>query len=149
MTAPLLTEVRAADTLPSRLEDSWDEPLPCEHTLRAAHEELQGAWFSVSGRRDAELLFSGNRFTVRFADGHIYMGVFELTPTAVPRLMLMCVEEGPDHHKGKTAVCIYEVTGRTLRWCAASPGHRERLTAFPAEDHPQYLCLLFSREQRL
>lgn len=155
MTAPLLTDVLAADgeaahdpdQLPRRLEDCWDEPEVSAHAPWTAHDELQGAWFSFSGRREAEFLISGNRFTIRFADGDIYMGVFELHPSALPRRMAMRVDEGPARHKGKTAWCIYEVDGRSLRWCAVSPGQADRLPAFPAEDDPQYLCLRFRREQ--
>jgi uncharacterized protein (TIGR03067 family) len=108
---------------------------------------LQGAWFSFSGRREAEFLISGNRFTVRFADGDIYMGAFELHSTALPKLMEMRIEEGPARHKGKTTLCIYELDDGTMRWCTGSPGNAERLTAFPAEDAPDYLCLRLRREQ--
>jgi len=142
MNAPLLKDI-----LPSRMEDSWDEPQACGNALQAAHDELQGAWFSSSGRREAELLISGNRFTVRFADGDIYMGAFELHAATVPKVMAMHIAEGPARHKGKTTWCIYELDGRMLRWCAGSPGQMERLLAFPVEDDPQYLCLRFRREQ--
>jgi uncharacterized protein (TIGR03067 family) len=103
-------------------------------------------WYSLAGRRDVELLVSGNHFTVRFADGDIYMGAFELNPTASPRSMDMRIDDGPAEHKGKTAFCIYELNGLVLRWCAAAPGSTKRLTAFPAVDDPRSLCLLFRRE---
>jgi uncharacterized protein (TIGR03067 family) len=145
MTAPLQSSVRDSDALPARLEDSWDEPMLSEAILQLAQNELQGSWFSVAGRREAVLLISGNRFTVRFADGDIYMGAFELHPTRPPKVMAMHIDEGP-RHKGKTVFCIYELDGHTLRWCAGSPGQAERLTAFPAEDDAKYLYLRFSRE---
>ena len=149
MTAPLQTSVRDSDALPARLEDSWDEPLIGEHTLQLAHDDLQGAWLTISGRREAVFLISGNHFTVRFSDGDIYMGTFELhpAPATLPKRMVMRIEEGPSRHKGKTAWCIYELEGHTLRWCAGSLRQAEQLTAFPTEDHPEYLCLSFRREQ--
>ena len=147
MSAPMPTSVRESDALPARLEDYWDEPLVDEITLQFAHVDLQGAWTTISGRRDAVLLISGTRFTMRFADGDIYMGAFELHSAALPRRMVMRIEEGPSRHKGKAAWCLYELDGSTLRWCAGSPGKAEPLTAFPAEDDPQYLCLRLRREQ--
>ena len=65
MTAPLYTSVRESDALPARMEDYWDEPLVGEPTLRPAHDDLQGAWLTISGRREAVFLISGNHFTVR------------------------------------------------------------------------------------
>jgi uncharacterized protein (TIGR03067 family) len=155
MTAPLLTGVFAADsdttndsdTLPARMEDYWDEPPGDDRSLRTAYNDLQGAWFSFSGRREAEFLISGSHFTVRFADGDIYMGAFELHPEDLPKRMEMRIEEGPTRHKGKTTLCIYELDGRTMRWCTGNPGNSEHLAAFPSEDAPDYLCMRFRREQ--
>ena len=146
MTRPMLTE--DLEALPGRMEECWDEPSVPGDVLRAARDELQGAWFSAAGRREAELLISGNRFTMRFTDGAIYMGVFDLNPAARPRMMDMHIDEGPARHKGKIARCIYEVEKGTLRWCAASPGRNERLTGFPAEDAAECLHLTFRREPR-
>jgi uncharacterized protein (TIGR03067 family) len=109
---------------------------------------LQGVWLFVSGKREAELLVCGRRWTVRFRDGVIYMGVFELGPVGLPKTMQMHIDEGPAQHRGKSALCIYELDGNTLRWCTAGPGQTERPATFPAEDHPQYLSLVFQRELR-
>jgi uncharacterized protein (TIGR03067 family) len=155
MNAPLLRAMIAEDNetdgvsqaLSSRMEECWDEPAPSENGCPPTPVELQGTWFSVLGRREAQFFVSGNRFTVRFADGDIYMGTFEVNPTTRPRAMDMRIEEGPLQHKGKIALCIYELDGPILRWCAALPGHTERLRAFPAVDDVQALCLLFQREQ--
>jgi uncharacterized protein (TIGR03067 family) len=131
---------------PGGLEDSWDEPALPEHEGRDDLEALQGRWVSVAGRRPAELLISGSHYTVRFADGAIYMGALELTPETRPRAMDMLIHEGPAHHKGRTALCIYELDGSTLRWGTTGPGRGERLTTFPAEDGGYVLCLVFRRE---
>ena len=134
-------------TLQSHIEDCWDEPFLAEGGSGADLAALQGAWFSVSGKREAELLISGHHFAFRFADGDIYMGAFDLDPTTSPKLMLMRIDEGPARYKGKTAMCIFEQDGHVLRWCATNPGRDERLQAFPAEDHADYLCLVFHREE--
>jgi uncharacterized protein (TIGR03067 family) len=132
---------------PGRVEDDWDEPEPPEDGGASDLEGLQGAWLSVSGRRPAELLIAGRHFTMRFQDGAIYMGAFDLEPAARPKTMDMRIDEGPPRHLGKTALCIYELASGALRWCAAEPGKGERLGAFPPEDDPHYLALWFRREQ--
>jgi uncharacterized protein (TIGR03067 family) len=143
MTTPHPTD--AVGLGPDGLEDCWDEPAAPELDGRGDLEALQGRWLCVSGRRPAELLVSGGHFTVIFADGDIYMGAFELLTQTRPRGMDMHIAEGPARHKGRVALCIYELDGVTLRWGTTGPGQAERPAAF-AEDHPQTLCLVFRRE---
>lgn len=107
--------------------------------------KLQGAWQTIAGRRAAELLIRGDAFTMRFGDGDVYSGVFELDPTASPRSMLMWIKEGPARHKGKLTLCIYELTADELHWCAAEPGADERLTGFPALEDRRHLRLILRR----
>jgi hypothetical protein len=130
------------------VEDHWDEPDLPNYQVDAGLDGLQGAWFSSAGRRDAEFLIAGNHFTFRFADGDIYMGTLEISD-GTPRTMTMIIAEGPNKHRGKTAVCLYEQNGELLRWCASEPGREERLADFPSEDDPKYLVLLFRREERV
>ena len=58
MTRPSLADELATandpDALPGRMEDYWDEPAVPADVLRAACDELQGAWFSVGGRREED-----------------------------------------------------------------------------------------------
>lgn len=110
-------------------------------------ETLQGVWISISGRREAELLFAGRHFTVRFLDGDLYMGTFTLNPGGHPKTMEMHIEEGPANHQGKVARCLYDVAADALRWCATEPGATDRLGGFPAAQDRRYLSLLFRREQ--
>jgi uncharacterized protein (TIGR03067 family) len=128
------------------LEDCWDEPPPGPWQGRSDVERLQGAWASA-GRRRAVFLVSGMHFAIHFSNGDIYMGQFEVDPTMRPRVMLVRVEEGPPHHKGQTALCIYEFEGDTLRWCTSGPGRTDQPTGFPSEDDPNHLFLVFRREQ--
>jgi uncharacterized protein (TIGR03067 family) len=131
----------------SWLEDLWDEPTDSVPLVRGGPEALQGAWLSVQGRRQAELLVQGDHLTVHFADGEIYMGRFTLGGGR-PATMDVSVEEGPPRHKGQLARCIWEVAGDTLYWCTASPGQAERPADF-AENDAQHLCLVFHREHTL
>jgi len=109
-------------------------------------EMLQGTWVSVSGRRQAELLFAGHHFTMRFLDGDLYMGTFTLNPERTPKVMEMRIEEGPPNHQGKVARCLYDLAPDSLRWCAPEPDSNERLERFPSSQDRHYLSLLFRRE---
>lgn len=110
-------------------------------------ELLQGVWTAVASRHDAELLVAGNLFAVKFLDGKLYMGTLDIDADEQPKEMIMRIDEGPIKHKGKFALCIYELEGETLRWCPTEPGSDERLTAFPPVEDGRYLCMTF-RKQR-
>jgi uncharacterized protein (TIGR03067 family) len=114
---------------------------------RADLEQLQGAWSSVSCRHQTELLIAGNLFAVKFLDGKIYMGTFDLDAGERPKEMVMRIDEGPVKHKGKFALCIYELDGDTFRWCPTEPGSDERLTDFPDVGDSRYLCTVFQRQR--
>jgi uncharacterized protein (TIGR03067 family) len=120
---------------------------PSPVTARNELASLQGAWTFVSGRHHVELLIAGNNFAVKFKSGPLYMGSFRLDPEQSPKAMDMLVQEGPDRHRWKTALCIYELDGDALRWCASEPGRKDRLQEFPPEDHLAYYCTLFRRER--
>jgi uncharacterized protein (TIGR03067 family) len=127
--------------------------LPHTSSYAEAHQRtrndlarLQGAWTAVSGRRPAELLVAGNLYTVRFLDGAIYMGTFEIDPGESPPAMDMRIDEGPIKHKGQITLCIYDLSADTLRWCPGKPGTDHRPESFPCEDDPDGLCLVFRRE---
>jgi uncharacterized protein (TIGR03067 family) len=110
-------------------------------------ERLQGAWNFVSGHREAQLQIRGEQFTVRFKHGDVYVGTFALDATARPKTMDMHIAEGPERHRGKTALCIYQLDGDHLIWCPSNPGSGDRLRAFPAEDDCEHLCLIFRRDK--
>ncbi|MFO0844101.1 MAG: TIGR03067 domain-containing protein [Gemmataceae bacterium] len=129
----------------SRLEDFWDEPAPHERPNCPDTQALQGAWGCVAGRRPAVLLVAGDRYTVHFADGDIYMGTFTLGGDGWPCAIDLHIEQGPSRHKGLATLGVYEFDGDTLRWCIAAPGQPERPTAFIELD-PRHLCLVFRRE---
>jgi uncharacterized protein (TIGR03067 family) len=138
-------EARAELEVSLRVEECWDEPGAAEGQEPTDLQDLQGAWVSVNGRRGADFLVAGKQFAVRFWDGEIYMGTFELDPVARPRTMDMCIQEGP-HHRGRTALCIYELEGDLLRWCVANLERRDRPAGFPAEEDGRSLCLLLRRQ---
>src|SRR5688500_13512690 len=105
----------AVETLPDRDQARQD-------AARRDRERLQGTWGFVSGRREAELIVCGDHYTMRFRNGDVYVGTFQLDPTSRPRAMDLVIREGPDAFRGKTALAIYEFDGDHLIWCPAEPG---------------------------
>jgi len=120
---------------------------PAGHRTRTDLDQLQGAWTTVAGNREARLLVTGRRFAFEFVGGDIYMGTFVLDPGADPRQMDMLIEAGPLEHKDLIALCIYHVEDGTLRWCPTRPGSVRRLAAFPALDDTRYFSLVFRQER--
>jgi uncharacterized protein (TIGR03067 family) len=129
------------------VEALLERDLMREEAARRDRERLQGAWAFVSGRRQAELQFSGDRFTVRFRNGDLYAGRFTVDPTHKPRAMDLHVEDGPEPSRGKVSRAIYEFDGNHLIWCPAPPGSAKRLRAFPPDDDREHLCIVFRRQK--
>lgn len=122
---------------------------PVATLILEEREKLQGAWVFDNGDKKAQLLIAGNHFAVKLGRSRIYMGTFDIDPTTQPRAMDMLVEQGPVQHSGKIALCIYELEGDRLRFCAAEPGDEDRLTAFPDSEALKKfegLCATFVRE---
>ncbi len=135
----------SAEALIRRLEDCWDEPsLP--DSGRRDVEGLQGTWEAVSSPQPMELLVAGSRFAVRFKGGNLYMGSFELEPGSQPKTMLMQIEEGPQHHRGKTARCPYDLDGGTLRWWLPEPGSQEKPASYPEATDRRYIAVVLRRD---
>jgi uncharacterized protein (TIGR03067 family) len=122
-------------------------PEAWERAVQIERERLQGSWTFVSGQRAAHLLLVGDHFTVKFDNGDIYLGTFILHQSRRPKVMEMQIVEGPDRHRGKTALAIYELDGPHLIWCSCEPGKDEQLHAFPPEGDRQHLCIIFRREK--
>jgi uncharacterized protein (TIGR03067 family) len=118
-----------------------------EEAARRDRDRMQGVWKFVSGTREAQLLISGEHFTMRFRNGDIYVGTYTLNAHARPKAMDLTINEGPEQYRGKTALAIYEFDGDHLIWCPAEPGREDRLRAFPPEDDFGHLCIIFRREK--
>jgi uncharacterized protein (TIGR03067 family) len=124
-----------------------DEPEPYDRRLTADLDRLQGAWTTIGGRRQAELLIAGQHLTAHFGDGDIYMGSFTLGTNGPLTTLDIRLEEAPARHRGLDVLCICELKGDTLHWCNASPGETERPTDFD-DRNPHLLCLTLRREHR-
>jgi uncharacterized protein (TIGR03067 family) len=124
-----------------------DPDLARESAARKDRDRLQGTWNFVSGIREAQMLIAGDHFTVKFKGGDIYLGTYTLDPPSKPRMMDMTISEGPEKHRGKTSLIIYELDGDHLIWCPAEPGTGNRLRSFPPEEDTRHLCIIFRREK--
>jgi uncharacterized protein (TIGR03067 family) len=127
------------------MAEVWMEDHPVVVLTHSDLDRLQGRWSSVSGRRQADFHIEGRTFLVRFHDGDTYTGALDVVIDEWPRTMVMCIADGPEKHKGKTALCIYELDGDTLRWCPAEPGADDPLPDFPAVEDTRHLCMIFRR----
>src|SRR5436309_15287550 len=79
-----------------------------EEAARRDRDRMQGVWKFVSGKREARLLISGDYFTMHFKNGDVYVGTFTLDANARPKAMDLSITEGPEAHRGKKALAIYE-----------------------------------------
>jgi uncharacterized protein (TIGR03067 family) len=118
-----------------------------EAAIHKEKERLQGVWNYVSGIREAHMILVGDRFTVQFSNGDLYLGVYTLDPTSKPKMMDMTIREGPAKHRGKTSLVIYELDGDRLIWCPAEPGTGNRRGFFPPDDDTRHLCIVFRRDE--
>jgi uncharacterized protein (TIGR03067 family) len=125
-----------------------DPELARETAASKDKERLQGTWNYVAGIREAQMLIAGDHFTVKFHNGDIYLGTYVLDATTKPKMMDMTISEGPEKHRGKTSLIIYELDGDHLIWCPAEPGTGNRLRTFPPEEDKQHLCIVFRREKK-
>jgi hypothetical protein len=113
--------------------------------IRRDFDLLQGSWVTIAGPKEARLLVAGHRYAFEFVGGEVYIGTFDLAPGGE---MDMCIQEGPEDHKGQVAPCLYHVEGNGLKWCPGRIGSGRRLSAFPSVDDAKYLCLMFRRVPR-
>src|SRR4051794_5769930 len=90
------------------IEATIDAGRAREEAARRDRDRMQGVWKFVSGKREAKLLVSGDHFTMHFRNGDVYVGTFTLDAAARPKAMDMFITEGPEAHKGKTSLAIYE-----------------------------------------
>lgn len=122
-------------------------PGSLELALPTDLQRLQGAWKSVEGRRNVQMIISGVHFKIRFNSQDVYEGTFRLDSTTLPRRMDAWIQKGPEEHRGRMSLCIYELESEmVLRWCAVEPGRNTRLSAFPDHGEKGVLHVVFERD---
>jgi uncharacterized protein (TIGR03067 family) len=121
---------------------------PKDDAVKKEKEKLKGTWKGGEGKREAVIVITDDSMTVTFKRGdkdRVYKGTYKLDPTQKPKALDFLVNEGPDEHKGKTSLQIYELDGDKLKWCANEPGKEGRPKEFAAQGG--YLLIEFMREK--
>jgi uncharacterized protein (TIGR03067 family) len=113
---------------------------------------LKGTWVRELDGKTFILLFNGenyaliNEFTPERATA---TGTVTIDPTKKPRRIDIKVADGTGtgaKHKGKTARCIYQLDGDTLRFCSNRPGLEGYPEQFPdKEGGDKYFYFVFKR----
>ena len=103
-------------------------------------------WIYLLAAAPVGITFLHYLIALRFPNGDIYLGVYEVDPAATPPAMDMTIDDGPDQYRGMTALCLYELDGDTLRWSPNEPGNPRRHAAFPPEDQGKWPTLRFRRD---
>jgi uncharacterized protein (TIGR03067 family) len=111
------------------------------------HGRLQGTWDFFAGPREAQLIVTGDQFTIRFRNGEVYQGTFILGPTERPKTLDMVITEGPERHRGQKSLGIYAFDGDRLIWSTGKPGSTQRPRFFPAREDREPLCIVFRRQK--
>src|SRR5207244_3615460 len=104
---------------------------------------LQGTWAAEKDGKKAEMTFTKDMFSIVFDGEKKFQGTFKTDASKTPKHIDMKITEG-DKYQGMTALCIYEIDGDTLKWCANEPGKDTRPTAF-ADKEGGHLFLVFKR----
>jgi uncharacterized protein (TIGR03067 family) len=106
--------------------------------------KLQGNWIVEKDGKKIELKFDKSNFTISF-EGKPFKGKFKIDPSKKPKQMDLTITEG-EKFKDQTALAIYELDGKSLKWCANEPGKEGRPAEFPdKEGDGKYLYVVFKR----
>src|SRR5437867_6160490 len=99
--------------------------------------ELEGTWVAEKGGKKIELRFAKGQFAGQFPGGKVLKGTYKTDPSKTPKQLDITFKETDPKVDGKTAECIYEVNGDTLKWAANDPTRgTTRPKEFPDNDRP-------------
>jgi len=111
--------------------------------------KLDGAWVADFDGKKIELTFAKDTFSVKVPDkADNIKGTYKTDLSKKPAHLDMLIKEGDEKNKGKTVMCIFELQGDTLKWCAADPeAGNARPKAFPEKEGPSEgeIYLVFKR----
>jgi uncharacterized protein (TIGR03067 family) len=108
--------------------------------------KLQGAWTAKQGSKKVDLTFAKGKFTFAMEEKKV-SGDYAADRSKKPNQLDMTIKEGAAELEGKIALCIFELDGDTLKWCANKPGSTERPKSFPDKEGEfgDTLYLIFKR----
>jgi uncharacterized protein (TIGR03067 family) len=128
----------------------WGTMLVVAGLVRGGGEgknKLEGVWVADKDGKKVEMRFEKGAFTVTLAEKTV-KGTYKTDTKKTPHELDILLKDDDPKIDGKTALCIYEVSGDTLKWMANDPGQgNPRPKAFPAEQRfgGEYIYLIFKR----
>lgn len=129
-----------------------------KETAAADHKKLQGTWHArEESHGDAErnddakhyqLIFDGDKFSIKKDDQTIVEGTFRIDPAkSPPQIDMKVLREDENHHTGETSLGIYQINGDTLKWCSGEPGQTDRPTGFDTKG-TDFMMVVLEREKK-
>ena len=118
---------------------------------------LQGVWRAVAAEsggealtltKDSVTIFENDTFAVKTGDVVQVKGTFKIDTTKEPKTIDMTVTGGQvEGDKGKVVRGIYEVEGKTLKWCAAEPGNETRPKEFATNTGTKHSLITYKKDK--
>jgi len=112
--------------------------------------KLDGTWITEQDGKKIELRFAKGEFTAEVG-GKTIKGMYKTDAKKTPKEMDITFKDSDPKIDGKTALCIYEVDGDTLKWAANDPGRgNPRPKEFPEKERlgGDYIYLTFKRADK-
>jgi uncharacterized protein (TIGR03067 family) len=112
-------------------------------------KKLEGAWtfesVEVGGNKTTAdqfkgmaVVFKGDKYSVKVGDKVVEAATQKIDPSKSPKTLDSKVTDGPN--KGKVYLCIYEISGDTLKVCF-DPEGKKRPATFKGESGSQTLVV--------
>jgi uncharacterized protein (TIGR03067 family) len=105
--------------------------------------ELGGKKFTDEQLNTITLTLTDGKYTVKVGEA-LDKGTYKIDPAVKPRAIDITGTEGPN--KGRTFLCIYELTGDSLRVCYDLDG-KNRPTEFKTEKNLSRFLVTYKREK--
>lgn len=100
--------------------------------------EAGGKTVLSDGFKDMTVTFDGDKYAVKNGNDVVESATLKLGPSKAPKAFDVTVTEGPK--KGATMLCIYEISGDTLKVCF-DPEGKKRPTEFKTGSGPEILVV--------
>lgn len=116
-----------------------------------AKHQLIGTWKADFEGQTLQLTFKKKGFTALTPKGTTVKGSWTTDDKQSPKHLDVMIKSGDEDVNGKTALCIYEIDGDKLKWCANDPKRgNDRPTAFPEKQGggPSHIYAILKRVKK-
>jgi len=128
--------VLAAGSIMAFAADERSDERAMEGTWLPTKAELAGQPWSEAQVKSFFLKLSDGKYEVS-VEGQLDRGTYAVNSKATPKAIAITGTDGPN--KGKTFLCIYEISGDTLRVCYDLSGKKTPTEFATAKGTPLYL----------